>query len=111
MSADLAFDEAFLRRLERLSVAVRRSRPGQDVGHRRSPSHGSSVEFADFRAYVPGDDMRRVDWHAYARFGRLFLRLYHDEQNATLHLLLDVSASMDWGAADAHKLRWEVGDR
>ena len=100
------FDEAFLRRLERLSIAVRRNRAGQAVGHRRSPARGSSVEFADFRSYNVGDDLRRVDWNAYARLERLFLRLYHDDQNATLHLLLDVSASMDWGEGDAHKLRW-----
>ncbi len=102
----LGLDEAFLRRLERLRVAVRRNRAGMGVGARRSPTRGSSVEFADFRAYVPGDDLRRLDWNAYARLGRLFLRLYHDEQNATVHLLLDVSASMDSGGEAAHKLRW-----
>jgi len=102
----LGLDEAFLRRLERLRVAVRKNRAGMGVGARRSPSRGSSVEFADFRQYMPGDDLRRLDWNAYARLGRLFMRLYHDEQNATVHLLLDVSASMDSGADGANKLRW-----
>lgn len=101
----LGLDEVFLRRLERLRVATRRNRAGTAVGARRSPSRGSSVEFADFRPYLPGDDLRRLDWNAYARLGRLFMRLYHDEQNATVHLLLDVSASMDSGG-DANKLRW-----
>ncbi|MDQ3044721.1 MAG: DUF58 domain-containing protein [Chloroflexota bacterium] len=102
----LAFDEAFLRRLERLAVTVRRSRSGQNIGVRRSPLRGSSVEFADFRSYSLGDDLRRVDWNAYARLGKLFVRLYHDEQNTTLHILLDTSASMDWGIGDTNKLFW-----
>lgn len=101
----LGLDEVFLRRLERLRVATRRNRAGTAVGARRSPNRGSSVEFADFRPYLPGDDLRRLDWNAYARLGRLFMRLYHDEQNAIVHLLLDVSASMDSGG-DANKLRW-----
>jgi uncharacterized protein (DUF58 family) len=102
----LGFDEAFLRRLARLGLAVRRDRIGQGAGHRRSPARGSSVEFADFRTYTLGDDLRRVDWNVYARLGRLFLRLYHDDQNQTLHLLLDVSPSMDFGEEESHKLRW-----
>jgi len=102
----LGLDEAFLRRLERLRVAVHRNRAGMAVGARRSPSRGSSVEFADFRQYTPGDDLRRLDWNAYARLGRLFMRLYHDEQNASVHLLLDVSASMDSGGEGANKLDW-----
>ena len=105
-ASPVGFDEAFLRRLERLAVVVRRDRAARDIGHRRSPAHGASVEFADFRPYAVGDDLRRVDWNAYARFDRLFVRLYHDDQNATLHLLLDVSASMDWGVGETHKVRW-----
>lgn len=101
----LGLDEAFLRRLERLRLATRRHRAGTSIGARRSPSRGASVEYADFRTYLPGDDLRRLDWNAYARLGRLFMRIYHDEQNATVHLLLDVSASMDSGG-EANKLRW-----
>jgi uncharacterized protein (DUF58 family) len=92
--------------LERLRVAIRRNRVGLDAGGRSSPARGSSVEFADFRSYTLGDDPRRLDWNAYARLGRLFLRLYHDDQNANIHLFLDVSPSMDWGAGEANKLRW-----
>ncbi len=104
--APIVFDEVFLHRLERLALTVRRSRAGQDIGDRRSPQRGSSVEFADFRSYTLGDDLRRVDWNAYARLGKLFVRLYHDEQNTTLHLLLDTSASMDWGEGETNKLLW-----
>src|SRR5919205_2400767 len=91
------FDGAFLRKLERLAVASRRPLPGMTSGPRRSPRRGSSVEFADFRDYAPGDDFRRIDWNAYARLDRLFLRLYRAEEMTTLAILLDHSPSMRFG--------------
>lgn len=69
---------------------------------RRSRALGSSVEFSDFREYVPGDDIRRVDWNAYARFDRLYLKLFMEEQETTLFVLLDASASMAGGG------KWEA---
>jgi uncharacterized protein (DUF58 family) len=66
-------------------------------GERRSAQRGQSVEFSDFRPYVPGDDFRRIDWNAYARLERLFLKLFVEEQDLTLHILIDASGSMDWG--------------
>jgi uncharacterized protein (DUF58 family) len=97
-SEPLSFDGAFLRRLERLSIQSRRSLLGQSSGPRRSPRRGSSVEFADFRDYAPGDDLRRVDWKAYGRLDRLFIRLYQAEEISTVTLLLDRSASMGFGS-------------
>jgi uncharacterized protein (DUF58 family) len=91
------FDSAFLQRLERLALMTRRPLPGPGAGPRRSPRHGASVEFADFRDYSPGDDFRRIDWNAYARLERLFLRLYSAEEMTTVSLLLDHSASMSFG--------------
>jgi uncharacterized protein (DUF58 family) len=91
------FDSQFLRRLERLSVINRRAMRGPGAGPRGSPRHGASVEFADFRNYVSGDDFRRVDWRAYARLDRLFLRLYRAEESISLTILLDHSASMGFG--------------
>jgi uncharacterized protein (DUF58 family) len=91
------FDSAFLARLERLSLANRRPIAGASAGPRRSPHHGASVEFADFRSYSSGDDFRRIDWNAYARLGRLFLRLYSAEEATTVTLLLDHSTSMSFG--------------
>jgi hypothetical protein len=96
-SKDLSFEGAFLRKLERLSLVSRRSMPGPTAGSRRSPRHGSSAEFSDFRAYSVGDDFRRIDWSAYARLDRLFLRLYRAEEVTTLTLLLDRSQSMHFG--------------
>jgi uncharacterized protein (DUF58 family) len=91
------FDEAFLRRLERLAILSRRAMAGQLQGERRSPKRGQSVEFADFRPYAPGDDFRRIDWNAYARLERFFIKLFVEEEDLTVHLLVDASRSMDWG--------------
>ena len=91
------FDEPFLRKLERLAVLSRRAMAGQMQGERRSPKRGQSVEFADFRPYAPGDDIRRIDWNAYARLERFFLKLFVEEEDLTIHLLIDTSRSMDWG--------------
>ncbi|MBI2918350.1 MAG: DUF58 domain-containing protein [Chloroflexi bacterium] len=91
------FSPDFLRRLEALAIATRRSLPGSGVGPRRAPAIGASVEFSDFRSYTPGDDYRRIDWNAYARLERLFLRLYRAEENLNVSLLVDTSASMSWG--------------
>jgi uncharacterized protein (DUF58 family) len=93
----MLFDESFLRKLERLSVMSRRAMSGQLQGERRSPKRGQSVEFADFRPYAPGDDFRRIDWNAYARLERFFLKLFIEEEDLTVHILLDVSRSMNWG--------------
>ena len=93
----MLFDESFLRKLERLSVMSRRAMSGQLQGERRSPKRGQSVEFADFRPYAPGDDFRRIDWNAYARLERFFLKLFVEEEDLTVHILVDVSQSMDWG--------------
>src|SRR5437762_8601370 len=91
------FHSSFLRRLEHVASLSRRPMVGPSSGPRRSPRHGSSAEFADFREYAPGDDLRRVDWNAYARLERLFLKLFQEEEDLTVHLLLDASRSMDWG--------------
>jgi uncharacterized protein (DUF58 family) len=91
------FDEAFLRKLERLALLTRRAAVGQMQGERRSARRGQSVEFADFRPYVLGDDFRRIDWNAYARLERFFIKLFVEEKDLTVHFLIDASRSMDWG--------------
>jgi uncharacterized protein (DUF58 family) len=96
-SALSLFDEAFLRKLERLTLLSRRAMVGQMQGERRSPKRGQSVEFADFRPYSRGDDFRRIDWNAYARLERFYIKLFVEEEDRTVHLLLDASRSMDWG--------------
>lgn len=99
MSATRApfFDEAFLRRLEQLELASRRLVAGRMKGERRSVRRGQSVEFADYRTYTAGDDLRQLDWNAYARLEKLFVKLFVEEEDVTVHLLVDASRSMDYG--------------
>jgi uncharacterized protein (DUF58 family) len=88
---------SFLRQLDRLDLSTRRKQPGRMQGERRGPRRGGGQEFADYRPYTPGDDLRQVDWNAYARMERFFLRLFVEEEDTTLHLLMDASRSMGWG--------------
>ncbi len=91
-------DPRFARKLERLAVVSRRVFAGKVRGERRSTRRGGSVEFADYRAYAPGDDFRAVDWHAYARLEHLFLKLFAEEEDLAVHVLVDASASMGFPA-------------
>ncbi len=91
------FDSTFLRKLENLSILSRKVFAGRLRGEQRSKRYGSSVEFADFRPYSQGDDFRRIDWNAYARFGNLFLKLFVEEEDLFVYLLVDSSASMGFG--------------
>ncbi len=100
------FDEQTLRKLERLTILANRVRAGAIKGERRSSKRGTSIEFADYRPYTRGDDLRRVDWNIYARLERPFIKLHEDEEDLAVHLILDASASMDWprtGERDQHK--------
>jgi uncharacterized protein (DUF58 family) len=92
------FSPEFLAQLERLALLSRRAFRGSVKGERRSPRRGHSVEFADYRAYGVGDDLRYVDWNIYGRLDRLHVKLFVDEEDLCLHLLVDASASMDFGA-------------
>ena len=91
------FDEAFLRQLERLLLIMRAPVRGGLKGGRRSVKRGQSVEFADYRDYALGDDLRQLDWNVYARLERLFVKLFVEEEDVTVSLLIDASASMESG--------------
>jgi uncharacterized protein (DUF58 family) len=91
------FEPGFVRTLESLTLAGRRVPSGRAAGQWRSRTSGSSVEFSDYRTYAPGDEYRRIDWNAYARLERLFVRLYRAEEDLALTLMVDASASMAWG--------------
>jgi uncharacterized protein (DUF58 family) len=88
---------SLLAKLDRLSLVARRVRVGRTAGERRSTKRGTSVEFADYRDYVQGDDLRRVDWNIYARLERPFVKLFEEEEDLAAHVLLDGSGSMVWG--------------
>ena len=101
--------DAFLGRLDTLSLAMRGRAQGGAGGTRRSRQTGSSAEFSDYREYIPGDDIRRVDWNAFARFDRLFLKLFMEEQESLVTVLLDASASMEAKWASARSAAEAVG--
>jgi len=84
-------------RLERLEYVSRKIFLGKMRGERKSKRRGESVEFADYRPYVAGDDLRFLDWNILARLDRLFLKLFLEEEDLHVGVLLDVSKSMDWG--------------
>ena len=88
----------FFAQLERLALLSRRTFRGRVKGERKSPRKGMSVEFSDYRPYGVGDDLRYVDWNIYGRLDRLYLKLFVDEEDLCLHILLDASASMGFGA-------------
>lgn len=95
---DALFDESFLRRLERLSLQAQRTLRGNPSGGQH-PSRWQlpASVFSDHRPYSSGDDLRYVDWNAYARHGHILLKLGEAEQDVNIHLLLDCSRSMAWG--------------
>lgn len=85
---------ALLSQLERLQLATRRRLAGRFSGEHRSPAFGASVDFADYREYHPGDDFRRIDYPLFARTGNLFIRLFEAEDDVTVRIVVDRSASM-----------------
>src|SRR6266516_665761 len=96
-TARFPLDADTLQRLDTLALITRKSMATGRPGRRRSPLAGSSMEFADYRRYTPGEDFRRIDWRAYARLERLFLRVFEAEENLTVTILIDCSDSMSYG--------------
>ena len=97
----IMLSDAFLSRLDTMMLAMKGRASGGAGGTRRSRQTGSSAEFSDYREYMPGDDIRRIDWNAMARFDRIFLKLFMEEQESAVTVLLDGSGSMagKWDAA------------
>ena len=91
------FDEGFLRQLERLGVLMKQPVRGGLKGGRRSVKRGQSVEFADYREYALGDDLRQLDWNVLARLEKLFVKLFVEEEDVTISFLVDASPSMAFG--------------
>ncbi|MBN2588524.1 MAG: DUF58 domain-containing protein [Sedimentisphaerales bacterium] len=90
-------DPKFMARLDSLDVMSRKILQGKLHGERRTKRRGQSVEFADHRPYVAGDDLRFVDWNIYGRLEQLFLKLFLEEQDLTVHIVADFSSSMSIG--------------
>ncbi|MBN1430269.1 MAG: DUF58 domain-containing protein [Anaerolineae bacterium] len=118
MPAERLFDEKTLRKLEQLRLIAHKVRSGAVKGERRSIKKGTSIEFADYRDYTRGDDLRRLDWNVYARLEKPFIKLLEEEEDLTVHILLDTSESMNWppnglggvggaiSTVDVHKFRY-----
>jgi len=102
----MLFDESTLRKLNQLTLVASQLRSGVLKGERRSTKRGSSIEFADYRNYIPGDDLRRLDWNVYARLDQPFIKLLEEEEDLAVHALIDASQSMQWGEAENDKWRY-----
>lgn len=89
-------DNRFLSSLATLDLCVKSVRGGQLGGSRQSQSHGSSIEWMDYREYIPGDDLRRLDWNLVGRFDKYYIKRFVDERQLETHVYIDLSASMDW---------------
>lgn len=91
------FDAGFFSKLNHLKLAMHIRLDKGLSGGRKSSAKGSSVEFSDFREYLPGDDIRRIDWNVYGRLDKLYVKQFMEEKEAFYHIFLDTSASMDFG--------------
>lgn len=100
----MMLDAAFFDRLSRLRLAMGHRTSMNLAGNRKSTQKGSSMEFSDFREYMPGDDIRRIDWNAYGRLDRLYVKEYMEEKEAVVSILIDTSASMEYGAEKKSEL-------
>lgn len=101
---DDLFDDDFQRKLDYLAMVSRKVFAGRMRAERRTKKTGSGVEFADHREYQPGDDFRYLDWNVYQRLGRLLLRLFEEEEDLAIYIIVDASGSMAFG--EAPKLRY-----
>ena len=97
MATQILFDDEFLKKLEYLNIMSKRLFAGQFKAERRAMRRGAGQEFADFRAYTPGDDFRHLDWKAFLRLNKLILRLYQEEEDLPIYFFIDSSQSMDYG--------------
>lgn len=95
----LAITDEFLQEVELLEILVKNNVAGMFGGNHKSRSFGSSCEFADFREYMPGDDVTKIDWNAFARFDKLYTKQYLDERRLHTAIYIDASRSMDFGKA------------
>ena len=90
-------NEEFLQQIETLQILIKNNVAGMFGGNHQSKTFGSSCEFADYRDYIPGDDITKIDWNAYARFEKFYLKLYLDERQMHTRIYIDASRSMEYG--------------
>ncbi|MBN2052119.1 DUF58 domain-containing protein [Candidatus Woesearchaeota archaeon] len=93
----MAIDIGFLKELDRFNLVIKKRVLSRYQGERASHAEGQGLVFADYKDYVPGDDFRAVDWRVYARTDKFFIKRFEEERNMTVHVIVDASASMDYG--------------
>ena len=102
----MTIDPTFLDELGRFEASLDQQTTAIKKGERESPSIGEGLTFSDYRRYSPGDDTRLIDWRLYARTEEFFIKQFEEERNLTVHVLLDASASMDFGNGEEHKFEF-----
>lgn len=105
---NLVINEAFLQRVETLQTVLKNNIAGMFGGNHKSKTYGSSCEFVDYRNYMPGDDITKIDWNAYARSEVLNLKLYLDERRLHTKIYIDVSRSMEYGSGQKAQAALEI---
>jgi uncharacterized protein (DUF58 family) len=95
--AEKIFNEDFFAKLNKINLSINLKLSSGTQGGRKSKAKGVSVEFSDYREYMPGDDFRRIDWNAYGRFDKLFIKVFMEEREGMFNFFLDKSKSMDYG--------------
>ena len=102
----MPIEPSFFDELARLERSLRQRTDSRKQGQQQSPNVGEGLTFSDYRRYTPGDDVRLIDWRVYARTDEYFIKQYEAERNLTVHVLLDTSASMDFGDGRANKFEF-----
>jgi uncharacterized protein (DUF58 family) len=105
-TGEAGIDPSAMMRIKSLKLRAKTVVEGFFSGLHRSPTHGSSIEFSEYRAYVPGDDLRNLDWKLYARSDRYFIKKFEDETNRRCYLVIDQSRSMSFGSLDYTKIEY-----
>lgn len=95
----MAIDTSFLKQLNRFALILEHKVNSNYAGEHKSTEQGSGLVLKDFTQYTPGDDFRRIDWKVYARSDKLYVKRYEEERNLTIHIIIDFSASMNFGTA------------
>ncbi|QIB73855.1 DUF58 domain-containing protein [Halogeometricum borinquense] len=102
----MTIEPDFFAELERFEASLQRISEDVQQGEQESRSVGEGLTFSDYRRYAPGDDTRLIDWRVYARTEEYYVKQFEEERNLTVHVLVDTSASMDYGDGDAHKFEF-----
>ncbi len=102
----MTIDPGFLGKLDRFEAALSRETSALTQGEQQSPRVGEGLTFSDYRRYSPGDDTRLIDWKLFARTEEYYIKQFEEERSLTVHILLDASASMDYGDGDTHKFEY-----